>query len=102
MKKVIFPYCLERSTNVTKEHLQKIECMDLIASIDMYEQAVAEVGMVVEGLNALPGVKALAAKYHVEMPIVNMVDAIVSGPVPVRDAVDMLMGRRKTTEFSHS
>ena len=66
------------------------------------EQAVAEVGMVVEGLNALPGVKALAAKYHVEMPIVNMVDAIVSGHVPVRDAVDMLMGRRKTTEFSHS
>lgn len=66
------------------------------------EQAVAEVGMVVEGLNALPGVKALAAKYHVELPIVNMVDAIVSGHVPVRDAVDMLMGRRKTTEFSHS
>ena len=66
------------------------------------EQAVAEVGMVVEGLNALPGVKALAAKYHVEMPIVNMVDAIVSGHVPVRDAVDKLMGRRKTTEFSHS
>ena len=66
------------------------------------EQAVADVGMVVEGLNALPGVKALAAKYHVEMPIVNMVDAIVSGHVPVRDAVDKLMGRRKTTEFSHS
>lgn len=66
------------------------------------EQAVAEVGMVVEGLNALPGVKALAAKYHVELPIVNMVDAIVSGHVPVRDAVDKLMGRRKTTEFSHS
>lgn len=45
MKKVIFPYCLERSTNVTKEHLQKIECMDLIASIDMYEQAVEELNV---------------------------------------------------------
>lgn len=45
VKKVIFPYCLERSTNVTKEHLQKIECMDLIASIDMYEQAVEELNV---------------------------------------------------------
>ena len=68
----------------------------------LQEQLGAAYRVVVEGLNALPGVKALAAKYHVEMPIVNMVDAIVSGHVPVRDAVDKLMGRRKTTEFSHS
>ena len=86
----------------TSVHSRNFRAGVLMGQGKTSEQAVAEVGMVVEGLNALPGVKALAAKYHVEMPIVNMVDAIVSGHVPVRDAVDMLMGRRKTTEFPHS
>lgn len=86
----------------TSVHSRNFRAGVLMGQGKASEQAVAEVGMVVEGLNALPGVKALAAKYHVEMPIVNMVDAIVSGHVPVRDAVDKLMGRRKTTEFSHS
>lgn len=86
----------------TSVHSRNFRAGVLMGQGKTSEQAVAEVGMVVEGLNALPGVKALAAKYHVEMPIVNMVDAIVSGHVPVRDAVDKLMGRRKTTEFPHS
>ena len=86
----------------TSVHSRNFRAGVLMGQGKTSEQAVAEVGMVVEGLNALPGVKALAAKYHVEMPIVNMVDAIVIGHVPVRDAVDKLMGRRKTTEFSHS
>ena len=86
----------------TSVHSRNFRAGVLMGQGKTSEQAVAEVGMVVEGLNALPGVRALAAKYHVEMPIVNMVDAIVSGHVPVRDAVDKLMGRRKTTEFSHS
>lgn len=86
----------------TSVHSRNFRAGVLMGQGKTSEQAVAEVGMVVEGLNALPGVKALAAKHHVEMPIVNMVDAIVSGHVPVRDAVDKLMGRRKTTEFSHS
>ena len=86
----------------TSVHSRNFRAGVLMGQGKTSEQAVAEVGMVVEGLNALPGVQALAAKYHVEMPIVNMVDAIVSGHVPVRDAVDKLMGRRKTTEFSHS
>ena len=86
----------------TSVHSRNFRAGVLMGQGKTSEQAVAEVGMVVEGLNALPGVKALAAKYHVEMPIVNMVDAIVSGHVPVRDAVDKLMGRRKTTEFSNS
>ena len=86
----------------TSVHSRNFRAGVLMGQGKTSEQSVAEVGMVVEGLNALPGVKALAAKYHVEMPIVNMVDAIVSGHVPVRDAVDKLMGRRKTTEFSHS
>ena len=83
----------------TSVHSRNFRAGVLLGQGKSCDEAVKEVGMVVEGLNALPGVKALEAKYKVEMPIVNMVDAIVNGQVPVRDAVDMLMGRRKTAEF---
>ena len=39
--------------------------------------SVKEVGMVVEGMNALPAALELAAKYQVEMPIVQPVNADV-------------------------
>ena len=83
----------------TSIHSRNFRAGVLLGQGKSREEAVKEVGMVVEGLNALPGVRALEAKYKVEMPIVDMVNAIVSGEVPVRDAVDKLMGRRKTTEF---
>lgn len=83
----------------TSIHSRNFRAGVLLGQGKSCEEAVKEVGMVVEGLNALPGVRALEAKYKVEMPIVDMVNAIVSGEVPVRDAVDKLMGRRKTTEF---
>jgi hypothetical protein len=59
MKKILFPYCLERCTNVKKEHLKKLECMDLIASIEAYEQVVKE-------LNALSSlcVNVLEQEYN--------------------------------------
>ena len=59
MKKILFPYCLERSTNVKKEHLKKLECMDLVASIEAYEQVVKE-------LNALSSlcVNVLEQEYN--------------------------------------
>ncbi len=83
----------------TSIHSRNFRAGVLLGQGKSCEEAVKEVGTVVEGLNALPGVRALEAKYKVEMPIVDMVNAIVNGEVPVRDAVDKLMGRRKTTEF---
>ncbi|MBT8881730.1 glycerol-3-phosphate dehydrogenase, partial [Lactobacillus delbrueckii subsp. bulgaricus] len=41
------------------------------------EEAKKEVGMVVEGINAIPAALELADKYDVEMPIVFAVDAVV-------------------------
>lgn len=38
MKSLYFPYCLERSTNVKKGTLEKLECKDLITSIEAYER----------------------------------------------------------------
>ena len=57
------------------------------------EEAKKEVGQVVEGINALPAARRLEKKYKVEMPIVDVVDAILSGKMAARDAVDALMGR---------
>ena len=50
----------------------------LIGKGEAPEQAVKEVGMVVEGMNALPAALELAERYQVEMPIVQTVNAIVN------------------------
>ena len=57
------------------------------------EEAKKEVGQVVEGINALPAARKLAKKYKVEMPIVEVVAAIISGELDARNAVASLMGR---------
>ena len=62
------------------------------------DQAVAQIGMVVEGLHALAATKQLAARYRVEMPITQAVDAIVNGGSDPREVVLGLMSREKTSE----
>ena len=62
------------------------------------EQAKKEVGMVVEGLNALEAAVALSRKYGVEMPIVDTVDALVKGKMDSREAVRMIMNRKRKDE----
>ena len=57
------------------------------------EQAVQEVGMVVEGINALPAAMELSEKYGVEMPIAETVNAIIKHGMSPADAVRVLMDR---------
>ena len=57
------------------------------------DEAVKQVGMVVEGLNALPGARAMAKKYDVSMPIVETMGLIVDGIITPRDAVESLFNR---------
>lgn len=60
--------------------------------------AIKEVGMVVEGINALPAAKTLAEKYNVEMPIINAIDSVINyGQSPI-EAVASLMQRGKKNE----
>ena len=66
------------------------------------EEAIRQVGMVVEGINALPAVMTLAEKYNVEMPIVQSVYAIVHQGVSPRDVVQQLMSRDKKPELPPS
>ncbi len=62
------------------------------------DEAIKSVGMVVEGVNALPAALALAKKYNVELPIISAVGMILSGKVSPADAVNALMGRAKKQE----
>ena len=61
-------------------------------------EAVAQVGMVVEGVNALPAAMALSQRYGVEMPIIQAVDAVVNHGADPADTVMGLMQREKKPE----
>lgn len=63
-------------------------------------EAVARIGMVVEGVNALPAAMALADRYSVEMPIARAVNAIVNEAASPSDVVKLLMTREKRGEFT--
>jgi glycerol-3-phosphate dehydrogenase (NAD(P)+) len=82
----------------TSMHSRNNRCGMLIGKGVPVEEAIKQVGMVVEGLNALPAAVALAKKYNVDMPIVETVDAVVSGRADVSTAIDALMSRELKSE----
>jgi len=82
----------------TSMHSRNNRCGYLIGQGYETAAAVKRVGMVVEGINALPAAIAYADKYNVDMPIVRAVDAIVNHNADPRTEVARLMGRDKTAE----
>lgn len=62
------------------------------------EHTLKEIGMVVEGLNALEAAKELADRYHVEMPIVNAVYEVIYNRINPKDAVVALFNRKLGVE----
>ena len=83
----------------TSMHSRNNRAGILIGKGESPEQAVKEVGMVVEGINALPAAMELAAKYNVEMPIVQTVNAIVKEGMSASDALRTLMDRNRKNEM---
>ena len=65
----------------------------MAVSPQMPDEAVREVGMVVEGLNALPAALKLGKKYGVELPIIEGVHQIVDLGASPRAVVAQLMRR---------
>jgi glycerol-3-phosphate dehydrogenase (NAD(P)+) len=63
------------------------------------EEAIKQVGMVVEGINALPAAMALAKKYQVEMPIVEAAFQVVKEGLAPGKVVHLLMSRDKKPEL---
>lgn len=63
------------------------------------EEAIKKVGMVVEGINALPAAKELCDLHHIDMPIVYAVYEIIYGKKDPRSVSNALLGRDKKDEF---
>ena len=79
-------------------HSRNLRCGKMVGSGMSVDEAVAKVGAVVEGLNALPAVLELSERYGVEMPICEMVGHVVSGEIAPEDATGLLMGRELKPE----
>lgn len=82
----------------TSVHSRNNKCGRLIGEGMKTEDAIKEVGMVVEGINAIPAAVTLAKKYNVEMPIIFAIDSVVNGAESPVEAVNKLMGREKKSE----
>ena len=82
----------------TSMHSRNNKAGQLIGQGYSVKDALEKVGMVVEGINAIPAAKELANKYGVELPIVFAVDSVVNGGVSPKEAVKNLMERAKKDE----
>ena len=82
----------------TSQHSRNNRCGQLIGEGVPTQAAIAQIGMVVEGINALDATMQLARRYGVEMPITEAVDQIVNQGRNPRDVVYALMTREKASE----
>ena len=62
------------------------------------KDAVQQVGMVVEGINALPAAMKLAERYRVEMPIITAATDVILRNADPAETVHQLMDRRQKKE----
>lgn len=70
----------------------------LIGQGKSYEEAMAEVKMVVEGVYSAKAAMGLAAKYNVKLPIIEQVNHILFDGLPAKEAMYNLMLRDKKLE----
>ena len=83
----------------TSEHSRNNRCGRLIGQGISPSEAIKLVGMVVEGINAIPATLQLAKKYKVSMPITEVVDEIINNGKKPRDMLDSLMSRNRRSEI---
>lgn len=86
----------------TSVHSRNNRAGQLIGKGHPVREAIKEVGMVVEGVNALPAAMALSKRYGVEMPITSAVNAVIQGEADPAATVKALMCRDKKTELTKS
>ena len=83
----------------TSQHSRNNRCGLLIGQGMTPADAVRQVGMVVEGVNAIPAAVQLSQRYGVEMPIIAGMDAIINRGVAPADIALALMTRQKKPEY---
>ncbi|MCR5047386.1 MAG: glycerol-3-phosphate cytidylyltransferase [Saccharofermentans sp.] len=84
----------------TSKHSRNNKCGYLIGEGYSIDDAIKQVGMVVEGVNALSAAMKLADKYEVDMPIIKAVNSIVNDSADPEDVIRALMGSDERTELS--
>ena len=82
----------------TSVHSRNNRCGMLLGQGVPPQEAVKQVGMVVEGINALPAAMRLAKAYGGVMPLATAVKAVVNLGADPKDAVAKLMSRDQTSE----
>lgn len=82
----------------TSRHSRNNRAGFLIGSGNSADDAIKKVGMVVEGIHAIPPALKLAEKYKVDMPIITAVHKTISGELTPDEAVSLLMNREKKSE----
>lgn len=83
----------------TSSHSRNNRCGYLIGQGYNPSDAIKQVGMVVEGINALPAAIQLSKQYGVELPLIASVDDVINHGVEPQIAVKRLMGRDIKTEL---
>ncbi len=64
------------------------------------QQASDKIGQAIEGIKTAYEVGALAAKYHIEMPITDQVIGVLNGDIVPKQAVHALLTREPRSELS--
>lgn len=82
----------------TSMHSRNNRCGMLLGQGIAPQDAVKQVGMVVEGINALPAAMELKEKYKVEMPLTEAVNAVVNLGASPMEQVQKLMHRQIKAE----
>jgi glycerol-3-phosphate dehydrogenase (NAD(P)+) len=82
----------------TSVHSRNNRCGMLLGRGIAPQEAVKQVGMVVEGIHALTAAMELMERYGVEMPIVRAVNAVVNQGADPRSEVMALMHREQRPE----
>ena len=84
----------------TSDHSRNNRCGMLIGQGIPVEEAIRQIGMVVEGINALPAAVTLCRKYGMDMPLIEAVRQVVEEHADPGAIVRDLMGRRLKQEIN--
>lgn len=79
----------------TSKNSRNYRCGEMIGRGISPEKAIAEVGMVVEGIFTTDAALGLADRLEIEMPITECLNAVLAGELMPEEAAKILMGREK-------
>lgn len=83
----------------TSVHSRNHNCGYLLGQGKTLEEAKQEIKQVIEGVNCAKAAMALANKYHVNMPIVEQINAVLFENKSAQDALQDLIVRERVIEY---